>query len=345
MYLSQLTPEGIQKSLASGNWKPNIYLTNVSVAQFQKPDDFVARKVFPIVPVSLPTARYYQFSLADLARISMAEKPQFGTVNPSVWGQTDDSYSVKVYQGMYGIDQISASAYNRAGAPGVADPKVAKAKLAAEQVNLFMDYMFAKNFFTSGVWTTEYTGQSSTPSANQFWQFDNDNSNPIQLFDDLKSEMKEKGRRTPNKLALGVNTYKALKNNKYVLERIKYGGSSANPATVNEKILAELFGIDQVLVLESTYNEAGLGQSPQMQYICDKNSALLCYTTDSPAIDEPSAGYIFAWDMLGNGQHMAITDYLGAPGTHSEFVEALCSFDMKRVSQDLAVFLTDCVSE
>ena len=48
--------------------------------------------------------------------------------------------------------------------------------------------------------------------------------------------------------------------------------------------------------------------------------------------------------MLGNGQHMALTSFQGPLETHSEFVEALCAFDMKQVCTDLAVYLKDCVS-
>ena len=158
----------IQKSLATGAWKPNIYLTNVSVAQFQNPDDFVAYKVFPIIPVGLPTASYYKFSKGDLARSHMHEKPQFGMVAPSQWAQETDQYNVKVYQGIWGIDQISASVYGRAGAPGVADPYVAKAKVAAEQTKLFMDLKFADTFFKAGVWSNEYTGANAAPSGKKF---------------------------------------------------------------------------------------------------------------------------------------------------------------------------------
>ena len=39
-----------------------------------------------------------------------------------------------------------------------------------------------------------------------------------------------------------------------------------------------------------------------MRFICNPDDALLTYTTASPSIDEPSAGYTFTWDMLGNGQ-------------------------------------------
>ena len=64
-----------------------------------------------------------------------------------------------------------------------------------------------------------------------------------------------------------------------------------------------------------------------MQFICDTKGALLCYATPSPAIDEPSAGYIFTWDMLGNGAHVAFDQFDGEKGTHTEFVEGLMSTD------------------
>lgn len=38
-----------------------------------------------------------------------------------------------------------------------------------------------------------------------------------------------------------------------------------------------------------------------MGYIGDPNSFLLAYATDTPSVEEPSAGYIFTWDMLENG--------------------------------------------
>lgn len=334
----------IAKAIADRSWRPNIYLTNVSIAQFQQPDDFVAYKLFPIVPVAQPISKFYKFSKADLARVNMQRKPAFGTVPPAVWSQEEGGYSCEVYQGLYGVDELDSRPYAVAHAPGVADPMVAKAKIAAEQTKLFMDLNFAQKFFKAGAWANEYAGQGTTPSGQQFWQFDNDNSDPIAFVDNLKTEMKREGRRMPNKLALGALTYTGLKNNPTILERIKYSGSSANPATVNRNVLAQLFGVDEVLVMESTYNAAAQGKEADMQYICDPRGMLLCYTTSAPAIDEPSAGYIFAWDMLGTGQHMAVTNFKGAPGTHSEFVESLCSFDMQQVSTDLAVYCKDCVA-
>jgi len=49
--------------------------------------------------------------------------------------------------------------------------------------------------------------------------------------------------------------------------------------------------------------------------------------------------------MLGNGQWMATSQYDGPGGSHSEFIEGLMATDMKKTSDDLATFLTGCVSK
>lgn len=81
-----------------------------------------------------------------------------------------------------------------------------------------------------------------------------------------------------------------------------------------------------------------MGADEDMQYIGDPNAFLLAYATNAPSVDEPSAGYIFTWDMLGNGQMLPILNYLGENGTHTEYIEGLMATDMKKTSDDLARF-------
>lgn len=340
-----ITPERITKDIVSGHWKPNMYLTNLSIAYLQNPDHYgKGLRLFPRVPVPLSAGHYYKFDKASLSRDDVQRKPQFGKVSPVVMGNDEDTYSCKVDQIIIGIDQISALNYQRSRAVGMNDPLAAKTIAATEKMNIHLDAMFAKYFFNAGVWGQEMTGTANTPSGNQFYQFDNANSDPIQLIDTLINELTREGRRRPNKLALGVDTFRALKLNPIIYERVKYGGSTANPATVNEKVLAELFGVNEIIVLDSTYNVAPLGQPAQMEYICYSKGALLLYAPNSPMIDEPSAGYTFSWDLLGNGSPVTFRQWRGEEGTYSEFVEGICSYDMKKVCDDMAVYLKDCVS-
>ena len=337
------TTENVKARIMKG-WKPNRYLTNMSMAYFANPTDWVATKIFPICPVALSTSYYYEFLKGDLARDNVQRKPAYGKVNPAIMGHTDHTYKCEVDQVIVGIDQIGTLDYQRSNAPSSIDPRRSKVRFTAEQMNLHLDVQFAQNYFKSGVWENEYTGiASGTPSASQFLKFSDSNFDPVHFFNKLRREIKLNGRREPNKLALGYDAYIALTEHPDILERVKYSGSTPNPAIVNKNVLAQILGIQEIAVLESTYNVSEPGQEDDMQFICDSAGALLCYTTPSPAIDEPSAGYTFTWDMLGNGDYMATDQFEGENGTHTEFIEGLISTDMRKTADDLAIYLSECV--
>lgn len=340
--MSNISAAGLQVDITKGLFKPNIMLTNMSMAFYQSQDAYVAKSMFPTLPVQLSTASYYIFSKGDLARDGVSRKPQFGKVQPTQIASKTDTYKVDVDQIILGLDQITRLDLQRTKAPGSIDPRKAKTKLIAEQMNIHQDIMFADAFLKSGVWTNEWEGTESAPSGKQFYKFSDANFEPIKFFDNLKTEMLQNGRRKPNRLGLGINAFNALKENGDLLERIKYSGSSANPALINEKILAELLGIEKVVVFESTYNAAGINEADDMKYICDPNAALLCYATSTPQIDEPSAGYTFTWDMLGDGNYLPVRQFEGEPGTHSEFIEGLMAISQKKTCDELGVFLNKC---
>ena len=48
----------LQARIAKG-WKPNRYLTNMSMAFFANAGDYVATNIFPICPVDFSTGYYY----------------------------------------------------------------------------------------------------------------------------------------------------------------------------------------------------------------------------------------------------------------------------------------------
>lgn len=289
--MNSMTPESIQYEIAKGAFRPNIYLTNLSMAYFQDASRYVAKTIFPICPVRLSSARYYTFSKEDLLRDNVARKPQFGKVQPAQMGQMDESYNCKVDQVIVGVDQIDALNYQRTNAPGVADPRRAKAKFIAEQILLHQDIAFAEGFFQPGVWTNEWSGNTTmNEGSKQFIKFNDDNCDPVVLFDTLCTGVEQSTGRRPNRLGLGKSAFNALKANPIVLDRVKFGGSTANPATVNERVLAELFGIEKVVVMSSIYNKAPVGAAPNMQFICDPTSALLAYATNSPPSMSPPQG-------------------------------------------------------
>lgn len=342
--MAKRTAAGIQADITKGAFRPHTALSNVALAYYQSDASSFAKAIFPICPVTLSSDNYYIFDKEDLLRDNWHRKPAYGKVDPAVLSEHTDTYACVVDQMIMGIDQIRQTDLNRRMGPRTADPKQQRTKTMAGQLNIHQDSMFARKFFKKGVWKQEYTGvDSTTPTSGQFIKFSNDNSDPVAFVDEQKTVMEQSTGRMPNRLALGVNVFNALKKHPAILERVKYGGSTANPASVTLNVLAQLFEIDRITVQRSIMNKAEMGQAAKMEYIGDSNAFLLAYATDSPSIDEPSAGYIFTWDMLGNGNILPVLSYPGENGTHSEFIEGLMAADMKKTADDLAMFFADAV--
>ena len=331
----------IQKGLI----RPHTMLTNMAMSFYQKSANYFAKTLFPTCPVQLSSDNYYVFDKEDLLRDNWARKPESGHVTPAVMSEHTETYNCHVDQMMMSINQIRQTDLDRRQGPATANTKQQRVKLMAEQRNIHQDKLFANSFFKAGVWGNEVTGVTGNASGdNQFIKFSDDNSEPIKIIDKYRTQVLEETGRELNRIGMGINVFNALKEHPGILERIKYGGTTANPAQVTEKVLAELFQVEKIVVLKSIHNNARLGEEANMQFIGDPNAMLFTYATNAPSIDEPSAGYIFTWDMLGNGQYMPIMTYPDPmPAKHVEWVEGLMATDMKKTCDDLAVFFKDAV--
>lgn len=343
--MSLNSTSNIQSAIRKGAFQPHQYLSNLCLANFQNGEGFVSGKLFPVVPVPLSTSHYYEFSKGDLARDNMAAKPIGGKVSPSVITHSEGLYKCEVHQVIMNIDQFSALDYSRNNTPNAIDPRKAKVRFISEQMKLHQDILWAESYFNMNSWNEVYMGVDSNPTSSEFFCFDNDNSDPVEFINKVSLRMELSGMRKPNKMCLGAKVYAALKTNPCILDRIKYQGSQANPANVTLNVLAQLFGLDEIVVSSAVVNTAERGQPDNMEYVCTPNDALLVYATNAPSVEEPSAGYSFAWDMLGNGAFTPVLVYEGEKGTHSEVAEGLIAMDQKVTCPDLGVYLSGAVSD
>lgn len=342
--MSNITPAMISSQIAKGAFRPHTALTNMALAYYQNAANYFAKAIFPVCPVNLSSDNFYIFDKEDLLRDSWQRKPAYGQVMPAVVSEHTDTYACEVDQMIMGIDQIRQTDLQRRQGPKIKDPRQQRTKTIAEQANIHQDRLFAENFFKSGVWANEWTGKDDTNvTGKEFIKFSNHNSDPIQFIADRKTSMHEQTGRTPNKLAIGANVFNALRLHPAILERVKFGGTTANPAQVTKNVLAQLFEVEELVVLMSIHNQAKMGKEADMKFIGDSNALLLAYATDAPAVDEPSAGYIFTWDMLGDGQILPIIHRVKDDATHSEEVEGLMATCMKKTADDLAIFCKDVV--
>lgn len=310
-------------------------LTNMSVAYMQDASNYIADKVFPIVPVKRQSDLYYIYNTGDFLR---DEAKVRGASTESAGGDYDldtDTYYCKVH-----AFHKDVSPHERANYDDPLDADKDAELFVSQKMLIRREMEWSTKYFKTGVWTREMAG-ANTADATHYVYWDDDKSTPIQ---DIAVEGLLMASRTgykPNTLVLSPYVFSSLKNHPDVLDRIKY----TETGIVTTALLASLFEVEHVYVAWAVVNTAAKGVADDIQFIMGKN-ALLCYSNPKPALKQPSAGYIFTWTGLegagayGNRIVRLPMDMLGL-GT--ERIEGEIAFAAKLVADELGVFFKDIV--
>ena len=310
-------------------------LTNMSVAYLQDATNYVADKVFPIVPVKRQADLYYIYNTGDFLR---DEAQARGAISESAGGDYDlstDTYYCKKYAFHKDVSPEERVNYDE---PLDADKD---AQIFVSQKMLIRREMeWASKFFKSGVWSKEIAGAAAVATGKVVY-WNDDASTPIQDITNEAVAMAAKTGFRPNTLVLSPHVFNALKNHYDVLDRVKY----TETGIVTTSLLASLFEVDKVYVAWAVVNAGAKGASDNVGFIMGKN-ALLCYSNPNPSLRTPSAGYIFAWTgLMGAGAYgnRIVRLPMDLLGLGVERIEGEIAFDAKKVSDDLGVFFKDIV--
>lgn len=325
-----------------GDVHVNVPLTNISIAYIQEAGNFIADKIFPNIPVSKQSDRYYTYDRGYFNRDEMAERAP-GTESSGSGYTVDNTptYYAPVYAFHHDIPDP-----RRANADSVMAPDREATLLATQKGLIKREKLWVSKYFTTSIWTTDITGVSSNPSAGtQVLQWNDANSTPIEDIRAGKTIVLQRTGFEPNTLVIGQQVYDALCDHPDIVDRVKYGQTASRGlAQIDVSDLEALFKIGRIFVMKSVENTAKQGQTNSHSFIGGKK-ALLCYSTPAPGLMTPTAGYTFSW-----------TGYLGASNTghriskfrmenlKSDRVEIEMAFDQKLVSADLGYFFTTVVA-
>ncbi len=317
-----------------GDVHVNTALTNVSLAYMQEAKNFVASRVFPTVPVAKQADRYYVFSRADFNRNQMKRRAP-GTTAAMTGFRLDNtpSYFAERYSLGFPIPTEI-----RANSDSVLNPDMNATQFLTQQALINREYNWATKYFAD-VWTSKYTGGSSASvygsNTIQYWDTTT-TSTPIEDVRHMSTKVALAGGGfRPNKLVLGRDVLDVLLDHPDIIDRLKAGQTPNGPALASLPKLAEIFGVEEVLVMDGVYNTGQEGGTETSVYIGTKH-ALLVYAPPAPGLMVPSAGYTFAWtgyfgaNMEGN----RIKSYRFEP-TDGDLVEIDAYYDQKLVSADL----------
>jgi hypothetical protein len=322
-----------------GDIHVNRPLSNISVAYQQNSQDFIADRVFPNVPVEQKSNVYYKYTKGAWFKTNAQKRAPATESAGTGWDVETDNYNAEVRAVHKDIaDQDRANQDSP-----IIDLDRDATVFITRDILLRRELDWVTKYFATGIWhgaNPDQTGVAAAPAANQFLQWNQSASTPIEDITAQRLRIAETTGYNPNTLVLGPRVWEKLKNHPEFLDRIKY----TQKGIVTTDLLAATLDIERVLIPMVVNNTAADGATDSFGFGYGK-AALLCYAAPSPGVLQPSAGYTFSW-----------TGYLGASAGGSRIkrfrmeelasdrVEAELAYDQKVVSQDLGVFFTAAVA-
>jgi hypothetical protein len=311
-------------------------LTNISVAYLQKQDNFIADKVFPIVPVDKKSDKYFVYTKNDWFRDEAQRRADATESAGSGYNLETGTYSADVFAFHKDVgDQTLANA----DAP--LNPLREATEFVTHRLLLRRELQFVSDFFTTGVWGTDIAGVSGSPTAGQTKQWsDYTASDPIDDIEAAKSQILSNTGMEANTLVLGYDVFRALKNHPDLVDRIKYTSSQ----TITEDMLARMFDLDRVLVAKAVKATNAEGATGAYGFAYGKAAALY-HVAPNPGLLTPSAGYHFSWTGVsgGIGSTIGVSSFR-MESLKAERVEAEMAFDNKVIGSDLGLFWNTIVA-
>jgi len=322
-------------------------LTNMSIAYLQSTTAFVADRVFPKISVDKKSNRYYIYDRAAFNRTGEVRVRAPGTIAPEV--------SLTLSTDTYTADVRSLAALlpfevlnNEDTALSI---RQANVELLTMKLLIDKEIQWANNFFVATPWGTQWTGVSGVPAASQVRQWnDYVNSTPIADVISVKTTVQLKsGGFKPNVMVMGKQVYDQLMAHPTILARLNGGSTFSQPSFINLSKLAEIFEMDEILVMESVQNTAAEGLTESNAFIGGKSVLFVYRPNMTMGMMTTAAGATFTWDELehANGYGINIQaysgDFLRERGI-AEKLEANMSYAHKVVGADLGLFISTVIA-
>jgi hypothetical protein len=315
----------------AGDVHVNMPLTNFSQKWLQSTDKFISTTAMPNLPVQKQSDLYWVFNRGDFFRDEAAERADGTESQGGSFRLSTDPYFARVY-----AFHKDVSDRQRANQDAGVQLDQSATQYVTQKLMIRREAVFTDRFFSANIW---YNG-GTAPSGGQSVNWGSGGSDPIIDIRNAIRGVHELTGYRPNKMVIGRQGYDTLLDNDEILSRITGGSTVAQPAMVMRQLLAQLFELDAIYVMDSTRNTAVEGATDAFSFIGGDN-ALVYYAPDSVGLEEPTAAVQFSWTgMLGNTANGMRIRRFRMEGRQSDRIEGDMSFDMRVVSPEMGWFFT-----
>ncbi len=255
-------------------------LTNFSQKWLQDQSAYVGLAAMPNLPVTFQFDQYTEFSRADFFR-DVAEERADGTESSgSGFTLSRSPYAAKVWA--HHKDVTDRQRSNQ-------DPEINLERSATQYVTQVLmtrrEREFSDAYMGGSIWGTD---------ENVDWNVGGDD--PVTgVRAALQTVHGNTGLR-PNKMCLSRTAYDTLLDNDDILARIGLaaGATTSLPALAQRALLAQIFELDTIHVMDSVFNSAVEGATESTGFVAPDN-CLVYYAPNSVGLDEPTAGLQMSW--------------------------------------------------
>ena len=284
-------------------------LTNVSIAY--RNAEYIHPQVFPVIPVAKQTNKFFKFPKGAWYRDETGVRAPGTRAKRAEYTLSTDNYLCEEKALSKGVpDEVIENSDDPL------TPMVRATEFVADQVLKSIEIDVLDLVFGTG-WSS-----SATPSPT----WDDDTSDPLGDIETGINTVELAIGRAVNTAIIGRGLWRYLKNHPDVVDRLKYGQTSGGPAIVSLQGVASLIGVDRVLLTRAVKNTGNEGASDSMSYI-GGNHMVLMYVSPTPALDVPSAGYVFQWKTREVNRYREDQE-------HQSVVECRASWDSKVTASD-----------
>lgn len=260
----------------------NAALNNVAIGY--KPSNYVLDQVFPIVPVMKESDYYFSWTQGDIRR-NEAKKVRPGDRAPrGGFSVSSTTYTADFWKFAWPIpDRIRANMDQAISAEVNATMRV------MDKILLSREATIATLLTTTSNWT-------NTAAAGGFW--DAGLGDPLGEIETANQAVKMAIGFPANTMVLSWKAARALRKHPQLLEHLSVmlgtgqRSAGAGPKFATPETIAEMVDIPRVIVVPANYNSANEGQTASYAEVM-ADTVWVGYVAPSPAIDEPSAGYVF----------------------------------------------------
>ena len=254
-------------------------LASLAVEFMEDQGLFVGLKVAPLFRVAAQSADYPTYPKEAAVNIPDTKRTAEGHYNRIQWRFETDSYSCVENGIEEPVDDVEVKLYARYfDAEALAAKRVGAAILRVQEKRI-LDAIQA---------------ETADKTITHEWD-DATNAVPLSDINTGKNTVIGLTGVEPNTLVIANTTFQDLGVCDEIIGRIKYTYPGVRAGELTKELLAEYFGLDQVVVSIAQYNSAKEGQTASLSYMWSEEYAALLCVESGQDLSVPSYMRTFLW--------------------------------------------------